>query len=976
MLTRVLHISGDIQVPETLQYRGLPRSNSVLESGVNGGNGLPQNPIIARRRAAATILDLVFAQGGGSILVDGLSGMGKTFFLRELAEQARQRDAWPVVFLNADRMERGEPYSFIERFFAAGVAPEWDFDPETDQQPLAIARDCVRHLIESSGDTPHGHFIVIDDAHWIDEASTQVLRHLIPRVNRRNVAIVCAARTPHDLSSIGQFLADAALANPQDQHVTIEPLTEGEILALALERFGMTISRENAAELQRVTGGSFLGVDSIFKQVTTEEIEHLHRTWEFPIRDIEIQNPLLREYFQLDPDVQALAQIVCLARHELPYETLLAATKRLGVPNTIAATIQAGLIKESGFGRSILPKHDLTAAAIRDTVDPVFGRQVHRVLAELTDGFRSVWHQFKGAETWDSTLQARVDEYVSDTAKRNQLSNTTEILRMSLDLAKDLKVRQQLITDLVLINIRARTGYRCLDLLDELESFPYSMLRECLVLMLRVYLVDEPYPEDRVEQVLRTPTRTPDEVVLQGFLLFTLIMVLMRSENRSQLADLLPIAKVFLHRGPQHPDQLHDPRLAWMVAPREFVVFLECLEQALLNVLGRPAEARNALPDLISQVNALPEIGVKIDCLSTLAGVSMATGDIAVAHDLAHEAIEILDRGATDSWARATPRIIQAHTLTLLGKYEQALESLDDFEEISHDTLDLEARLTGAALRAKIYSITGRGNPEPYLAQASRIWDFHWEHYGRDLSVMAKVEHARVNGNDQKILDVTARPEVQKIITTQRGFLTYRAHALLNLKKFEQTEALLAELDRQRQVTWYEQWGTLDWLHARLAQARGQSAEAKKYYESARHLQDFPLPWALTSLDYGEFLLGEQDVKHAEKVLRQAVETLEELGATAYLPRAKKLLSDTLEQHRQTQSDILDSMTQREREVAALLAEGHSNRAIAEQLVVSQSTARFHVSNILRKLGLNSRAEVARLLHSALTSKTPRNDRD
>lgn len=52
-------------------------------------------------------------------------------------------------------------------------------------------------------------------------------------------------------------------------------------------------------------------------------------------------------------------------------------------------------------------------------------------------------------------------------------------------------------------------------------------------------------------------------------------------------------------------------------------------------------------------------------------------------------------------------------------------------------------------------------------------------------------------------------------------------------------------------------------------------------------------------------------------------------------------------------------MTRREQEVLALLAEGLTNREIASRLVISEHTVHRHVTNILRKLGLPSRAAAA-----------------
>nr|WP_240940061.1 LuxR C-terminal-related transcriptional regulator [Planosporangium flavigriseum] len=52
-------------------------------------------------------------------------------------------------------------------------------------------------------------------------------------------------------------------------------------------------------------------------------------------------------------------------------------------------------------------------------------------------------------------------------------------------------------------------------------------------------------------------------------------------------------------------------------------------------------------------------------------------------------------------------------------------------------------------------------------------------------------------------------------------------------------------------------------------------------------------------------------------------------------------------------------LTPREREVAALIAEGLTNAELARRLYISKKTAAVHVSNILAKLGLSSRTQVA-----------------
>lgn len=58
-----------------------------------------------------------------------------------------------------------------------------------------------------------------------------------------------------------------------------------------------------------------------------------------------------------------------------------------------------------------------------------------------------------------------------------------------------------------------------------------------------------------------------------------------------------------------------------------------------------------------------------------------------------------------------------------------------------------------------------------------------------------------------------------------------------------------------------------------------------------------------------------------------------------------------------TKSPIL--LTKRDREIAALVAHGLSNKQIAAKLVVSEGTAEYHILNVLNKLGFNSRTQIA-----------------
>jgi len=70
----------------------------------------------------------------------------------------------------------------------------------------------------------------------------------------------------------------------------------------------------------------------------------------------------------------------------------------------------------------------------------------------------------------------------------------------------------------------------------------------------------------------------------------------------------------------------------------------------------------------------------------------------------------------------------------------------------------------------------------------------------------------------------------------------------------------------------------------------------------------------------------------------------------------EKLMTQQQAQHKEEEQDYL---TAREREVLALIAEGATNKEIAAKLIVSENTARNHVSHILSKLGFSRRSEAA-----------------
>ena len=145
--------------------------------------------------------------------------------------------------------------------------------------------------------------------------------------------------------------------------------------------------------------------------------------------------------------------------------------------------------------------------------------------------------------------------------------------------------------------------------------------------------------------------------------------------------------------------------------------------------------------------------------------------------------------------------------------------------------------------------------------------------------------------------------------------------------------------------------------------AEGALAAAAADHDRARtHLEDAvdgfeasgaPFEAACARIELATSLAALGRSQPAAEEAATALASLLELGAGAEAARAQRLSRAS------GQGETLPELTPREREVLRLLAEGLTNRQIAERLVVSEHTVHRHVANILRKLDVSSRTAAA-----------------
>jgi LuxR family maltose regulon positive regulatory protein len=153
-----------------------------------------------------------------------------------------------------------------------------------------------------------------------------------------------------------------------------------------------------------------------------------------------------------------------------------------------------------------------------------------------------------------------------------------------------------------------------------------------------------------------------------------------------------------------------------------------------------------------------------------------------------------------------------------------------------------------------------------------------------------------------------------------------------------------------------------------VAAACGDHDGARRSFEDALDLltaTDALFETGSVRLDLAATLASLGRRREARREIEAGLAAFRELGAGQEMARAEAMLDRLRDARPAIPADIahgpLNELSRRELEVLALVAEGLTNREIAERLVLSEHTVNRHVANILRKLALPSRAAAASL---------------
>ncbi len=191
-------------------------------------------------------------------------------------------------------------------------------------------------------------------------------------------------------------------------------------------------------------------------------------------------------------------------------------------------------------------------------------------------------------------------------------------------------------------------------------------------------------------------------------------------------------------------------------------------------------------------------------------------------------------------------------------------------------------------------------------------------------------------------------------------FVPDEVEALVELGRSEEARTLLEPFERQAQAL------ERGWALAAASRCRALLAAAGGDFESAfaaiedalRHHRTTPMPLerARTLLQLGRLRRRRRQKRLARLALEEALVVFDSLGSPFWAAQTRSELA------RVATRRAASALTATEERIASLAADGFSNRAIAERAFVSVKTVEANLARAYRKLGISSRAQLARAL--------------
>lgn len=907
----------------------------------------PSSHIFVGRGPALAVLDAAVLDAAGGrprfVLVEGQPGVGKTALIDRFLDD---KPANRIVRVIGAEAEGRLPYAV-----ASDLLRQLG-----DRDPLALQDDVMvagGRLLAALGDRDVTTIVVIDDAQWIDAPSLNALVFAIRRLEVDPVAIIACTRRHNETADV---LARVAASRGGAQ-VVLEGLLVDEIIALG-EAAAHPLSVASARRLREHTDGLPLHVIALLDELGPAA---LRRANVLPAPR-SYATVILGRVAEATPDTEAfIAAAAVLGPRSSVADVAVVAGIDDPLP-ALDAAVRLGLVDHRRLraGDEVEFVHALVRAAILDAISPARRSRLHRRAAEVVAETEALEHRAAAAVVADPGLATELQRLATDEVARGAIElgahHLLESARLTADPAAARTSRLDALEALVWGGALVAAQDLAKELQDDLGhgDDPRSLyLRGFLALLAGQWTTCEDLllaAWDRCD-----PSRDGPLQALIAARLAQLFNIFVRT---SRGADALAWAERAYELTPVVPGRPRSPSAILLVS---------------LVLAGRPDEARR---------RALPERDT---------GAALADGrfDEVLGRGIARLWTDDLDGARADLTAAGEATVGHAPymqtrlwSLGFLAITEYRSGRWDD------SALNAELAVSLATDADHLWLLGFLHSVASFVPAARGQWDAAAAHVDAARAVTRVVNNtmgaaflggaaARLDAARGDAAGVVAATDALAAMDPSRGahepgafdWIPLRISALASLGRLDEASSLAdfadaIALDRGRRsaiVAAARARGTLE-------AARGRDDLARRAFERAEgELARMAMPFTAASLRlaYGGFLRRKGERRAAAEQLTQALATFDVLGARPFAERAKTEAA-ALGLHPRRRDVMSTTLTPREHGVAQLVAEGLTNREIAERLVVSVKTVEYHLGNAFTKLGVRSRAQlVAKIARAA-----------
>ncbi|XVV16168.1 ATP-binding protein [Actinoplanes sp. CA-131856] len=862
-----------------------------------------------------------------ALVVEGEAGVGKTALLDDLGRRARGA-GWSVARYQCVEAEQNFPYSALDQILRPLVGyVDALADHQRDVVDVALGRSLgdapavmalgtavLDLLVLASDDRPRA--IVVDDAHWMDAASGQVLMFVARRLSGSPVCVTLGVRTgePTGLDVAGVERLDVRPLDPASAAELLDARHPG-------------LSPELRAEALRWAVGNPLALTELPASLAARSPAASRTELPLPRRLEQVYAQRLGRL----PDDERFALLL------LALDGVTDADGAHGIPHRLDTARAAGLVDHDRPDSRASFRHPLVRSAVVGSAQLEQVRAAHLLLAEVRahDPLRRAHHLAAATGAPDETIAREVQRGAEHAVHRGGAAVAVRLLVRAAALSEHADRRERRLADAAFIATRAGLLDEAATLVGRLDRLNGDLVTPSTLLTdatLQLYRHGAVRPTHRV--VLDLVRRRGHDL---------------DDETLSRLAGLLlPLCMYSA-----------DPELWDRTEPviDEYADRLSPVTLLVRDVGGDLLRHADGARDRVAEAFTRPG-------LTTYDGTILALCAYFV--DSLGEHRSFVDRMVRrEAEAGSLTDVMTLMHLTLLD--DTVRGRWDDAAKTFAQGLELSARLGNEmfgylyrAFYARVLAQRGDIAGARELGLAVDLWA-----RPRGLGVLVQHVEAAALAGALAIGAYGAAWTHALGLTSPGSFRPYvheSFRCVLDVVEAGMAGGHVEEARRHAEAAAARHVGAvsprMDMLCTAALAITDATGEAGRLFAAATGhpaAPSFPFDLARVSLAHGRWLRHKRDLPGARAALRRAVDLFGDLGSTPWAERASHELALAGASGDEA-ADQLTSLTAQELRIAELAASGLTNRQIGAQLYLSSRTVATHLYRAFPKLGITSRA--------------------